>query len=287
MSDTLPPKEPTLPDPADLSKAFTAIAERSQRLIKDFMAKQQSPHGSPPSDPDPLNIGQTFLDVTARLMADPTKLAEAQWTLWQDYLTLWGHTASRLMGGQSSPPMIEPEQGDKRFKDTAWQESGVFDHIKQSYLLTARWLTGVVHDVEGLDAKTAQKADFYVRQFVNAMSPSNFAMTNPEVLRATAESGGENLLKGLEHLLADMEKGKGSLRISMTDESAFKVGKNVASTAGQVVFQNELMQLIQYSPTTQTVAAIPVVIVPPWINKYYILDLREKNSLVNGVPIRA
>lgn len=272
-------KEPTLPDPAEVTRALTAIGERSQRLISEFLEKQ-AVASKTPNNPDPLNIGHAFLDLTTRLMADPAKLMEAQWSLWQDYVALWQNTTKRFLGGDSTPSLIEPEKHDKRFKDDAWQQNEVFDYIKQSYLLTSRWITQVVDGVEGLDDKSAQKVDFYVRQFVDAMSPSNFALTNPEVLRTTVETGGENLLKGLENLLSDLEKGRGQLRISMTDESAFKVGENVAVTPGQVVFQNELMQLIQYTPTTPSVASVPVVIVPPWINKYYILDLRAKNSLV-------
>jgi len=270
-------KEPTLPDPADVTKALADIGERSQRLINEFLEKQANPppHGG---SPDPLNIGNAFLEMTTHLLSNPAKLMEAQWSLWQDYAALWQTATQRLLGG-SPTSVIEPQKGDKRFKDDAWQGE-MFDYIKQSYLLTARWLTQTVQGVEGLDAKSAQKVNFYTSQFIDAMSPSNFVMTNPEVLRATVESGGENLLKGLENLLSDMEKGHGQLRISMTDESAFKIGQNVASTPGQVVFQNELMQLIQYNPATPTVSAVPVVIVPPWINKFYILDLREKNSLV-------
>src|SRR5690606_25499348 len=143
--------------------------------------------------------------------------------------------------------------------------------------LTARWMQSTVKDVEGLDDKTAQKVDFYTRQFVDAMAPSNFVMTNPEVLRATLASGGENLVKGLNNLLSDLESGKGRLRIKMTDVEAFKLGENIALTQGKVVYQNDLIQLIQYAPSTEEVFKRPLLISPPWINKYYILDLRPKN----------
>ena len=137
-----------------------------------------------------------------------------------------------------------------------------------------------MHDVEGLDDHTAKKVDFYTRQFIDAMAPSNFVATNPEVLRATVESGGENLIKGLNNLLEDLERGKGKMAIRMTDLDAFKVGDNIATTPGKMVFQNDLMQLIQYTPTTETVYRAPLMIIPPWINKYYILDLRPKNSFI-------
>ena len=154
--------------------------------------------------------------MTARLMSDPQRLVQAQMSLWQDYMNLWQSTARRMMG-QESEPVIAPARDDRRFKDAAWQDNQLFDFIKQSYLLTARWMQNTVGEVEGLDNKTAQKIDFYTRQFVDAMAPSNFVMTNPEVLRTTIESRGENLVKGLQHLLNDLERGKGELAISMSD----------------------------------------------------------------------
>jgi polyhydroxyalkanoate synthase len=228
---------------------------------------------------DPLNIGQAFFEMTARLMADPGKLVQAQLSLWQDYMSLWQATARRF-AGEPSTPVIEPAAEDRRFKDAAWSDNQLFDFIKQSYLLSARWMQSTVRQVDGLDDRTAKKVDFYTRQFVDALAPSNFVMTNPEVLRATVESGGENLVKGLEHLLEDLERGRGKLSIRMTDLDAFALGQNIALTPGKVVFQTDLMQLLQYTPTTETVFRRPLLIVPPWINKYYILDLREKNSFI-------
>jgi polyhydroxyalkanoate synthase len=264
-------------DPTELSKAMTNIAERSQRVVSDFLARQAA-------DPkfgslDPLNIGNAFLEMTAKMMSDPAKMMEANLSLWQDYMTLWQNTARRLLG-ETTDPIAKPDNGDRRFKDEMWEENEIFDYIKQSYLLSARWVQGVVRNVEGLDDHTAKKVDFYTRQFVDAMAPSNFVMTNPEVLRATVESGGENLLKGLSNLLEDLERGKGNLAIKMTDYDAFKVGENIAVTPGKVVFQNSLMQLLQYTPTTEQVVEKPLLIVPPWINKFYILDLRPKNSFI-------
>ncbi|CAA7612909.1 alpha/beta hydrolase [Magnetospirillum sp. UT-4] len=264
-------------DPAELSKAMTGIAERSQRIVTEFLARQAA--DPTPHSFDPLNIGNAFIEMTARMMSDPAKLMEANLSLWNDYMSLWQNTARRLMG-ETTEPVAKPEAGDRRFKDEMWEENEIFDYIKQSYLLSARWVQGVVNDVEGLDGHSAQKVDFYTRQFVDAMAPSNFVMTNPEVLRATVESGGENLIKGLNNLLDDLERGKGQLSIRMTDYDAFKVGENIAVTPGKVVFQNDLMQLVQYTPTTETVLERPLMIVPPWINKYYILDLRPKNSFI-------
>lgn len=281
MPDKIPdhPARPDaqIPDPTDISRALSSIAERSQRLIQEFIRRH--PENAEPDTLDPLNIAGAFLEMTTRLMADPARLVEAQVSLWQDYVNLWQNTALRMMG-EKAPPVVEPDKSDKRFRDEAWQDNELFDFIKQSYLLTARWIRSTVKDVEGLDEQSARKVDFYTRQFVDAMAPSNFVLTNPEVLRITAETGGENLIKGLEHLLSDLERGRGRLRISMTDENAFDIGRNVASTPGQVIFQNDLIQLIQYAPSTETVKHVPLLIIPPWINKYYILDLRENNSLV-------
>ena len=264
-----------LPDPALVTRTMSEVAERGQRIVTDFLKRQADTHPTL----DPLNIGGAFLDMTARLMANPARLMQAQLGFWQDYLTLWQNTARRMMGADT-PPVIAEDPRDRRFRDDAWRENEVFDFIKQSYLLSARYFQTVVGGVEGLDPKSAQKVDFYTRQFVDAMSPSNFLLTNPEVLRRTAETGGENLLKGLSHLLADLERGRGKLRIRMSDDSKFRVGANIAVTPGKVVFQNDLMQLIQYAPTTRTVLKAPLLVLPPWINKFYILDLRPRNSFI-------
>ncbi|OYV24960.1 MAG: class I poly(R)-hydroxyalkanoic acid synthase [Acidocella sp. 20-63-7] len=264
-----------LPDPEKLGRSMTDIAARSQRLVNDWLRRQAKEGVAL----DPLNVGGAFLEMTTKLMANPAQMVSAQMGLWRDYLTLWHHTTQRMIGHERAP-VIEGDPKDKRFADPAWKQNEIFDFIKQSYLLSARYINDVVSNVDGLEPKTAQKVDFYARQFINALSPSNFALTNPEVLRKTRESGGENLVKGLSNLLSDLEEGRGNLRIKMTDTEAFKVGENIAVSEGKVVYQNALMQLIQYSPTTENVLARPLLILPPWINKFYILDLRPKNSLV-------
>ena len=279
-----PSPESKLPDPVELSRAVAGIAERSQRLVSEFLAKQST--GTPSVGMgDPFNIAGAFFEMTAKLMVDPTRLVQAQVSLWTDYMQLWQRTTERFLGGNGgtahpAEPVIETPKGDKRFKDAAWQDHAVFDFIKQSYLLSARFMQTTVRDVEGLDDKTAKKVDFYTRQFVDAMAPSNFVMTNPEVLRTTVETRGENLVKGLEHMLDDLERGKGQLAIKMTDTDAFQLGENIATTPGKVVFQNDLMQLIQYAPSTEKVRKRPLLIIPPWINKFYILDLKPKNSFI-------
>ena len=267
--------------PEEWAGIMTGIAERSQRLMADFISRNASNpvQAAHLGMADSMNVGAAFLELTGKMLENPDKLVDAQLSLWKGYMELWRSTALRAFNGTDAP-VIQADPGDRRFKDKDWQENQVFDFIKQSYLLTSRWMQSTVRDVEGLDAHTKHKLDFFTKQFVDAIAPTNFAMTNPEVLRAVAETKGENLVKGLEHLLADLEKGKGRLRVSMTDESAFTVGVNVAATPGKVVFQNRMFQLIQYTPTTDEVKDTPIVIMPPWINKFYILDLRERNSLV-------
>ena len=279
-----PPNPPgfRLPDAAEIGRSMADIAERSQRIVGEWLKRQSESLGEADGEAhplDPLNIGGAFLEMTTRLMANPAHLVQAQIGFWQDYMTLWQNTARRMMGIDSEP-VIDAPSTDRRFKDDAWRENEVFDFIKQSYLLSARYVQDVVRQVDGLDPKTAQKVDFYARQFTDAMSPSNFLLTNPEVLRKTAETGGENLLKGLNNLLGDLERGKGQLHIKMTDMDAFKVGENIGVSPGKVIYQNDLMQLIQYTPATDKVLKRPLLIGPPWINKFYILDLRPRNSFV-------
>jgi polyhydroxyalkanoate synthase len=264
-------------DTGELAATLGKIAEQSQRLIADFMHRQA--RGERAGNWDPLNISGAFLEMTRRMMADPAKLAQAQADLWRSYFDLWQATADRMMG-KPAKPVAEPVKGDRRFRHPDWEENPIFDYIKQSYLLTSNWIVNTVRQVDGLDDETAKRIDFYTRQFVDAMAPSNFALTNPEVVRATVESGGQNLIRGLGNLLSDLERGKGRLHIRMTDEAAFEVGGNIAVTPGKVVFQNDLIQLLQFEPATEKVRKRPLLMVPPWINKYYVLDLRPENSFI-------
>src|SRR6185503_14142318 len=190
--------------------------------------------------------------------------------MWHDYLRLWQGSMQRLLGEQPAP-VAEPSKSDARFRSELWENNFLFDYIKQSYLIAAQNIQKMVADTQGLDPQTARKVKFFTRQFVDALAPTNFVFTNPDVIKATVDSGGKNLVDGLNHLLADLERGGGQLAISMTDYKAFKLGENVATSPGKIVFQNELMQLIQYSPSTDEVWRTPLLIIPPWINKYYIL----------------
>ena len=265
-------------NPAAAAEELMRVASQSQRIVTDFLTRQAAEVHL--GTGDPLNVSKAFFEMTTKMLADPSKLVEAHASLWQSYMALWQHAIERLTGGEAKAPLHAPAADDRRFRDPVWSENAVFDFIKQSYLLTARWLQSTVSAVEGLDEKTAKKVDFYTRQFVDALAPTNFALTNPTVLRETVDSRGENLVRGLKNLLDDIERGDGKLAISMTDHSAFELGKNVAVTPGKIVFHNDLIQLIQYEPTTETVHALPLLIIPPWINKYYVLDLQPKNSFV-------
>jgi polyhydroxyalkanoate synthase len=264
-------------DPAETARVFAQVAERSGKLLADFAQRQAGGKGVAFSDE--FGVAKAFMDLAASMLANPWKMAEMQMKMAWDYAALWQSSILKLMG-QPSQPVAAPATGDNRFRDADWQNHFLFDYLKQSYLIAARHMHDAVAGAEGLPEETRKKVNFFTRQYIDALSPSNFALTNPQVLRETLQSGGQNLLKGLNNLLADLEKGDGQLRIRMTDEQAFTLGVNVATTPGKVVFQNDLLQLIQYAPSTEKVCKRPLLIIPPWINKYYILDLREKNSFI-------
>lgn len=271
-ADTWPAFDPALFD------KWSGLAERSQKIMAEFMAH----HFADPSafqliDHDELT--QAFAAFNQKLLEHPERLIETQIGFMQQSFDLWQSTVNRMLG-QPAAPVIAPEPGDRRFKDKAWSDEIVFDYLKQSYLLTSRWIRETVASVNDLDPAAKAKVEFYTRQYLSAAAPSNFALTNPEVMRRAEATDGESLLEGLEHLLSDLEQGRGRLKISMTQERAFQVGKNVAAAPGQVVFENELMQLIQYEPATKSVFDVPLLIIPPWINKFYVLDLQAKNSFV-------
>ncbi|MFD2207400.1 PHA/PHB synthase family protein [Kiloniella antarctica] len=270
------PEGINMPDPTEIAETMAAISEKSQEMVQSFLKKQSEQNLD--KDPDPMRIGQAFWEMSQRFWADPDQALKLQADLWQGYNNLWQESARKYFSSQQiEKESPSPEKTkDRRFKDEAWEDNPFFNFIKQSYLLTADSIHKSVKDVEGLDESHALKVDFYTKQFLDALSPSNFLITNPEILKATAETGGQNLLQGLENLIADLDKG----RIKMTDEDAFTLGENIATTPGEVIYQNELMQLIQYAPTTDKTHTRPLMIIPPWINKFYILDLKAKNSFV-------
>jgi poly[(R)-3-hydroxyalkanoate] polymerase subunit PhaC len=222
---------------------------------------------------------KTFTAVAQYWLADEARASDLQQKLAKDYLELWGFSARRL-AGQEAPSTISPSPRDKRFADPEWKSNQFFDFLLQLYLLTTRWANELVQNADGLDAPTRRKAEFYVQQIANAVAPSNFVLTNPEVLRETLASSGANLMRGMKMLAEDIEAGKGTLKIRQSDPTNLEVGVNMATTPGKVIYQNELMQLIQYEASTEKVLRTPLLIVPPWINKYYILDLRPEKSFI-------
>jgi polyhydroxyalkanoate synthase len=268
----------------------TKIDELARNMVRLFdqgtkvfstLAERTSTNGSGPYSmaSEVGEAAKTLGEVASAWVNDPSKLAAAQSELFQSYADLWGRSVRRLLG-EEVEPVAEPEPGDNRFKDPEWSESQFFDFWKQAYLITSRWAEDVTKSTEGVDETTRKKALFYLEQMLAALSPSNNPFTNPEVVRATLQSNAENLVQGMTHFAQDLEQSKDLLRISQTDLSAFEVGRDIAISPGKVVFQNNLIQLIQYAPTTEQVYERPLIIAPPWINKYYILDLKPEKSLV-------
>ncbi|PIE44296.1 MAG: class I poly(R)-hydroxyalkanoic acid synthase [Gammaproteobacteria bacterium] len=220
-----------------------------------------------------------YRDLFEQIAIHPKSFLYQEGSMLRQQFSLLQNTAKRLLGKDVEPVAL-PGRGDRRFADPEWTENIAFDYIKQAYLIYANSMMSLVEGIDGTTSKTHDQFVFFTRQFVNALSPSNFVFTNPEVLRKTIASGGGNLLEGLKQFVDDYKKNPGLINVSMTDYSAFRVGQNVATTPGKVVYQNDLMQLIQYSPSTESVNKTPVLILPPWINKYYILDLTAENSFV-------
>ena len=231
----------------------------------------------PPSEIS--EVIKAFTAVAEYWLSDQQRATDLQIKMGKAYLDLWG-SAMRRMAGEQAPPAIEPAPRDKRFQDPEWKSNQFFDFVLQAYLLTTKWAQELVHNAEGVDPRTRKKAEFYVQQIINAIAPSNFVLTNPEVLRATLASNGGNLVRGMKMLAEDIEAGHGTLRIRQSDPANLVVGENMATTPGKVIFQNDLIQLIQYTPTTEEVLRTPLLIVPPWINKFYILDLNPEKSYI-------
>ncbi|MEQ1521455.1 MAG: class I poly(R)-hydroxyalkanoic acid synthase [Aestuariivirga sp.] len=282
MSDSTPqkPGDFKLTDPVQLAQNLARVFEHAAQIARQIaerpeLAKKQAETQVTPID----QVTKTLGAVAQAYMAEPQKLMEAQTQLWNSYSQLWQNAWAKALG-TATEPMASPARNDKRFKDKDWQENTVFDFLKQFYLISANWAQDFVKNAEGLDEHTRQKAKFYVEQILNALSPSNFPVSNPEILRATLASNGANLIEGLKHLEQDMASPDGRLRIKQSDMTAFEIGKNIAMTPGKVVFRNDTFELIQYSPSVQRTYEIPLLIVPPWINKFYILDLNPKKSFV-------
>jgi polyhydroxyalkanoate synthase len=269
-----------LPNPVELVRNLSDAFVRAGRIAYLMAGRPDAVDREMKAQIVPADqVAKTLAAVMWSYFQDPRLLADAQLKLWRSHASLW-RTAWQRFSGETVPPVVLPDSHDRRFKDQNWEDNPFFDFIKQAYLLTSRWALELVDEAEGIDDHTRRKARFYIEHIVNALSPTNFAFTNPEVLRHTFATSARNLVDGFERLERDLESGQGRLRIAQTDASAFELGHNVAMTPGKVVFQNEVMQLIQYEPQTAKVAELPLLIVPPWINKFYILDLNPQKSFI-------
>ncbi len=260
---------------ASLSANLTHAMTRANQALSTAFVEQSKETAT--WQPDPLGMQSALNDVWSNLASQPETLREAHANLWQRYSEIWQKHAAYMLTGQQAD---EGPVRDKRFKDPEWRSNPAFSMLRESYLATAEFITDLVNRTDGVDEATKRKATFYIKQAVDAASPSNFLMTNPAALRALFQSGGESLVKGVENLAEDLKRGKGNLAISQTDINAYRVGENVATTPGKVVFRNRIFELLQYAPTTEKVHEVPLLIFPPWINKFYILDLQPKNSMI-------
>lgn len=261
------------------SRNLARLIENGGQALAAYLKPREQGQDDREMADEVAEVVKTLGHVAEYWLGDPQRAVELQTRLGKAYLDLWAAGAKRLAGEETSP-VAAPAPTDKRFADPEWSTNQFYDFLKQGYLLTTQWANQLVSDASGLDAHTRQKAEFYVRQIANALSPSNFILTNPELLRETLTSNADNLVRGMKMLAEDIETGGGHLRIRQSDSSMFEVGRNLATTPGKVIFQNDLMQLIQYAPTTPNVLKRPLLIVPPWINKFYVLDLTPEKSFI-------
>jgi len=271
------------------SRNVARLIEEGGKALAAYMKPREEGKIKGDGSENVVDAVRTIGQVMEYWLADPGRSAALQTTLGRAYLDLCTAAAKR-MAGEEAEPVVAPDPKDKRFSDPEWSQNQFFDFLKQAYLLTALWSERLVRDAEGIDAHTKAKAEFYVKQIANAISPSNFVLTNPELLRETMSSNAENLVRGMQMLGEDIQAGHGNLKIRQSDPKGFEVGRNLALTPGKVVLQNELMQLIQYEATTEQVLKVPLLIVPPWINKFYILDLTPEKSFIkwcvdNGITV--
>ena len=267
-------------DPEAFAKNMARLTEEGGKALAAILEPRETGEAKLIFAEEMANASKTLGQVAEKWLADPHKAIKAQTDLWTGYLDLWTTTLRRLSGDEADTAQTDGRPADKRFADPSWDVHPAFEFLRDAYLMTAKWAEDVVETTEDIDDHTRHKARFYVQQIANAISPSNFVLTNPELLQETLESNGENLVRGMKMLAEDIESGKGELRIRQSDPTKFEVGKNLALTKGKVIFQNDLMQVIQYAPTTETVLKRPLLMVPPWINKFYILDLGPEKSFL-------
>jgi polyhydroxyalkanoate synthase len=277
-----PPPGPVtvpLPNIETLSRNVARLIEEGGKVAAAFLAPREAGEVKSTLGEDLSDAVTTLGKVAEHYYSDPQRAFQAQAALSAQFLSLWTATMQRL-NGEPTPPVAAPEPSDKRFADPEWRTNPYFDFLAQAYMMTTRWAGDLVNRADEIDSHTRDKAHFYLRQIAGALSPSNFVATNPELMRTTLAESGENLVRGMHMMAEDLAAGRGNLRIRQTDASKFVLGRNMAATPGKVVFRNALMELIQYAPTTAEVYRRPLLIVPPWINKFYVLDLNPEKSFV-------
>ncbi len=285
MSETREPAEHPLmryvvENPEAFAQNLAAALENFGKAAAAYVEPRETGEVKATLADELTEVTKTLAKVGQWWTSDPARMVEAQTRLMSGFIQLWTASLQRMMGNEEVAPAAAPAAGDKRFQDEDWRKNQFFDFMKQVYLISTRWAETMVRDAEGLDDHTRHKADFYVKQIAAALSPSNFLLTNPELLKETVASNGSNLVRGMKMLAEDIKDGGGDLRIRQTDPSKFKVGENLALTPGKVIYQNDVCQIIQYEPTTPDVLRRPLLIVPPWINKFYILDLTPEKSFI-------
>ncbi len=266
-------------NPEAFAQNLAKTLENAGKALAAYIEPREKGEITHDSTDELTGVIKTLAQVGEYWISDPQRAVEAQSRLWTGYIELWNSSLKRMMGETAAPAVIAPPR-DKRFADPDWNENQFFDFIKQLYLITSKWAEDMVLEAEELDEHTRHKAEFYVKQISNAISPSNFVLTNPELLRLTMESNGANLVKGMQHLAEDIKAGRGDVKIRQTDPTKFQLGVNLGVTPGKVIAENDVCQVIQYAPATDQVLKRPLMIVPPWINKFYILDLQPENSFI-------
>ena len=269
----------TIPNFEKLAHNVTRMMEEGSRVMAAYMKPLEKGENPGNAGSEIAEAVKSIGRVAEYWLSDPARALHAQTALTSGFISLWGNTLRRLTG-EEVIPLVPADPKDKRFSDPQWQQSPVFDFIRQAYSMTVNWANDLVVHGEDLEPLERAKAGFYVRQMAAALSPSNFIGTNPELLRTTMKEEGENLVRGLQMLAEDIEAGKGTLRLRQADNTKFKLGENLAISPGKVVWRNDLIELIQYEPTTREVYKRPLLIVPPWINKFYILDLHPEKSFI-------